>query len=245
MNFIIADSAEDMSRKAADVIAERLAEKPSCVLGLATGTTPIGLYACLVEDCAAGKVSFADVTTFNLDEYRGLAPEHDQSYRYFMKKHLFDQVDIDQVRTHVPEGANPDADAVCAAYEEAIQAAGGVELQLLGLGPNGHIGFNEPEGTFPKATHCVDLTESTIEANSRLFDSIDDVPRQAYTMGIGTIMAARSVLVVVEGSHKAEIVKKAFFGPVTPQVPASILQFHPDVTVIVDPAAGELCRDLA
>ena len=243
MEFIIAESTEDMSRQAADRIASYVDADPSCVLGLATGTTPIGLYACLVEDCAAGKISFADVTTFNLDEYRGLDPEHDQSYRYFMKKHLFDHVDIDQARTHVPEGANPDADAVCAAYEEAIEAAGGIDLQLLG--PNGHIGFNEPEDTFPATTHCVDLTESTIQANSRLFDSIDDVPRQAYTMGIGTIMAARSVLVVVEGSHKAEIVKKAFFGPVTPQVPASILQFHPNATVIVDPAAGELCRDLA
>lgn len=242
MEFVIAESTEDMSRRAADHIAAYLQADPNCVLGLATGTTPIGLYANLVQDCAQGKVSFAGVTTFNLDEYRGLAPEHDQSYRYFMKKHLFDHVDIDQSCTHVPEGFNPDADAVCAAYEKDIVAAGGIDLQLLGLGPNGHIGFNEPEDTFPVMTHCVDLTQSTIEANSRLFDCIDDVPRQAYTMGIGTIMAARSVLVVVEGSHKAEIVKQAFFGPVTPQVPASILQFHQNVTVIVDPAAGELCN---
>lgn len=245
MEFIIAESAEDMSRRAADRIAMRVHAEPDCVLGLATGTTPIGLYAELVKQCEQEELSFADVTTFNLDEYRGLPAEHDQSYRYFMKQHLFDHVDIDQARTHVPEGANPDADAVCAAYEEAIEAAGGVDLQLLGLGPNGHIGFNEPDDVFPATTHCVDLTESTIEANSRLFESIDDVPRQAYTMGIGTIMAARSILVVVEGAHKAEIVKQAFFGPVTPQVPASILQFHPDVTVIVDPAAGELCRDVA
>ena len=234
-----------MSRRAADRIVAWIAADPACVLGLATGTTPIGLYADLVQDCTAGEVSFADVTTFNLDEYRGLDPKHDQSYRYFMKKHLFDHVDIDQARTHVPEGSNLDAEAVCAAYERAIEEAGGIDLQLLGLGPNGHIGFNEPEDTFPKATHCVDLTESTIQANSRLFDCIDDVPRQAYTMGIGTIMAARSVLVVVEGAHKAEIVKRAFFGPVTPQVPASILQFHQDATVIVDPTAGELCRALA
>ena len=155
MEFIIAESTEDMSRQAADRIASYVDADPSCVLGLATGTTPIGLYACLVEDCAAGKISFADVTTFNLDEYRGLDPEHDQSYRYFMKKHLFDHVDIDQARTHVPEGANPDADAVCAAYEEAIEAAGGIDLQLLGLGPNGHIGFNEPEDAFPATTHYV------------------------------------------------------------------------------------------
>lgn len=245
MEFIIAESAEDMGRRAADRIASWVTAEPDCVLGLATGTTPIGLYAELVKDCAAGKVSFAETTTFNLDEYRGLPGGHEQSYRFFMNRHLFDHVDIDKARTHVPEGSNPQAEVVCAEYEQAIEQAGGIDLQLLGLGPNGHIGFNEPEDTFPKATHCVDLTESTIQANSRLFDSIDDVPRQAYTMGIGTIMAARSILVVVEGAHKAEIVRKAFFGPVTPQVPASILQFHPDVTVITDPAAGELCRDLA
>lgn len=242
MEFIIAQSTADMSRRAADRIAMRVHVEPDCVLGLATGTTPIGLYANLVSDCAENKVSFAEVTTFNLDEYRGLPAEHNQSYRYFMKQHLFDHVDIDQSHTYVPEGSNPDAEAVCAAYEEAIEAAGGIDLQLLGLGPNGHIGFNEPDVSFPACTHCVDLTESTIQANSRLFDSADDVPRQAYTMGIGTIMAARSILVVVEGAHKAEIVKQAFFGPVTPQVPASILQFHPDVTVIVDPAAGALCE---
>lgn len=243
MEFIIAESVEDMSRRAADRIAACVKGNPACVLGLATGTTPIGLYADLVGDCAQGRISFSKVTTFNLDEYRGLAPEHDQSYRYFMKKHLFDYVDVDQANTHVPEGFNPNSDEVCIAYEEAISRAGGIELQLLGLGPNGHIGFNEPEDTFPSVTHCVDLTQSTIEANSRLFDSIDDVPRQAYTMGIGTIMAARSVLVVVEGAHKAEIVRKAFFGPVTPQVPASVLQFHHNVTVIVDPAAGSLCHE--
>ena len=244
MEFIIADSYEDMSRRAADVIAARMQAKPNVVLGLATGTTPIGLYADLVADYEGGKLSFADVTTFNLDEYRGLAPEHDQSYRYFMQQNLFDHVDIERANTHVPDGANPDADAVGEEYEDLIAQAGGIDLQLLGLGPNGHIGFNEPEDTFPKATHVVDLTESTIQANSRLFDSIDEVPRQAYTMGIGTIMAAREILVVVNGAGKADIVREAFFGPVTPQVPASILQFHPNVTVIVDAEAGARCRDL-
>ena len=238
MEFIIAESTEDMSRRAADRIASFVEADPSCVLGLATGTTPIGLYACLVDDCAQGKISFADVTTFNLDEYRGLDPEHDQSYRYFMKKHLFDHVDIDQARTHVPEGSNPDAEAVCAVYEQAIEEAGGIDLQLLGLGPNGHIGFNEPEDTFPKATHCVDLTESTIQANSRLFDSADEVPREAYTMGIGTIMKARKILLVVNGAGKAEIVRDVLRGPVVPQVPASILQLHPDVTVVLDKEAA-------
>ena len=241
MEFIIAESTEDMSRRAADRIASFVEADPSCVLGLATGTTPIGLYACLVDDCAQDKISFADVTTFNLDEYRGLDPEHDQSYRYFMKKHLFDHVDIDQARTHVPEGSNPDAEAVCAAYEQAIEEAGGIDLQLLGLGPNGHIGFNEPEDTFPKATHCVDLTESTIQANSRLFDRVEDVPRQAYTMGVQTIMYARSILVVANGEDKADAVRAMCFGPVDPRCPASILQLHTNCTVIADEAALSKC----
>lgn len=237
MEFIIAESAEDMGRRAADRIASFVEADPACVLGLATGTTPIGLYADLVADFKAGKLSFAEVTTFNLDEYRGLAPEHDQSYRYFMKKHLFDHIDIDQARTHVPEGANPDADAVCAAYEQAIAEAGGVDLQLLGLGPNGHIGFNEPEEAFELETHVVDLTDNTIDANARFFASRDEVPRQAITMGIKSIMQARQILVVVSGESKADIVKAAFTGPVVPEVPASILQMHPDVVLVGDKAA--------
>lgn len=243
MKLIIAESYEDMSRKAADVLAKHVLEHPRCVLGLATGSTPIGLYAELVRDYQAGKISFAEVSTYNLDEYRGLSGDHNQSYRYFMNDNLFDHVDIDKAATHVPDGACADAEAACAAYEAAIDAAGGVDIQLLGLGHNGHIGFNEPCTEFPKATHCVQLTESTINANSRLFDSIDEVPREAYTMGIGTIMKAREILVVANGEGKADIVKRAFFGPVTPEVPASILQFHPNVTVIVDAAAGALCAD--
>lgn len=242
MELIIAADYDEMSRLAADKIAAQLKAKPDCVLGLATGSTPIGLYAQLVADCKAGDISFADATTFNLDEYRGLAPDHNQSYRYFMQDNLFDRVDVDVARTHVPDGANPDAQAACDAYEAAIEEAGGIDLQLLGLGHNGHIGFNEPAPEFPKETHCVELTESTINANSRLFDSIDDVPREAYTMGIGTIMAAKEILVVANGSDKADIVRRAFFGPVTPEVPASILQFHPNVTVVVDKEAGALCQ---
>lgn len=240
MRFIIAKDYEEMSRAAADVIAAQVRENPACTLGLATGSTPEGLYACLAADCAAGALDFSQVESFNLDEYRGLDGDHEQSYRYFMDKHLFDRVNIDKARTHVPDGSNPDADAACAAYETSIARAGGIDLQLLGLGHNGHIGFNEPADVFPKATNCVDLTESTIRANSRLFDSADEVPRQAYTMGIGTIMRARKILVVAAGSDKAEIVRDAFTGDVTPRVPASILQFHPDVTVIVDAEAGAL-----
>lgn len=238
MNVVVVEDYEKMSRAAADIIAAHVAARPSCVLGLATGSTPIGLYADLVKDYEAGKISFADVDTYNLDEYRGLAGDHNQSYRYFMNDNLFDHVDIDKARTHVPDGSCPDADEACAAYERGIEEAGGVDIQLLGLGHNGHIGFNEPCDEFPKETHCVQLTESTIQANSRLFDSIDEVPREAYTMGIGTIMKAKQILVVANGEDKADIVARAFFGPVTPQVPASILQFHPNVTVIVDAAAG-------
>lgn len=241
MELIIAANYDEMSRLAADRIAQCLQEKPDCVLGLATGSTPIGLYAQLVDDFKQGKISFANATTFNLDEYRGLDPQHNQSYRYFMQDNLFDHVDVEIEKTHVPDGANPDAQAACDEYEQGIQQAGGIDLQLLGLGHNGHIGFNEPDDSFPVTTHVVDLTESTINANSRLFDSIDEVPRQAYTMGVGTIMKARSILVVASGSDKAQIVHDAFFGPVTPQVPASILQLHPDVTVIVDAEAGALC----
>ena len=241
MKFIVAKDYEEMSRKAADVIAELVAARPSCTLGLATGSTPEGLYAELVKDCAAGKISFKDVSTYNLDEYRGLPNNHPQSYHYFMEQHLFDHVDIDKAATHVPDGSNPDAESACAEYEAAIKASGGVDLQLLGLGHNGHIGFNEPAGEFVKETNCVKLTASTIEANSRLFDSIDEVPTEAYTMGIGTIMRAGKILVVANGEGKAQIVRDAFFGPVTPQVPASILQFHPDVTVIVDESAASLC----
>ena len=240
MNVFVTDSYEEMSRAAADVIATLVAEKPDCVLGLATGSTPIGLYAELVKDYEAGKISFAKVKSFNLDEYRGLPGDHDQSYRYFMNTNLFDHVDIDKAQTHVPDGTNPDAEAEGLAYEAAIEEAGGVDLQLLGLGHNGHIGFNEPADDFPVITHVVDLTESTINANSRLFDSIDEVPRQAYTMGIGTIMKAREILLVVNGEGKAEIVRDVLAGPVTPRVPASALQLHPKVTVVLDKEAAKL-----
>lgn len=242
MDIIVADTYEDMSRKAADIIAACLTNNPSCVLGLATGSTPIGLYAGLVDDYREKKISFAETTTFNLDEYRGLDPRHEQSYRYFMQKHLFDHVDVDVACTHVPDGANPDADAACAYYEEAIAQAGGIDLQLLGLGHNGHIGFNEPCEYFPVNTHVVQLTQSTIQANSRLFASADEVPREAYTMGIGTIMRAKEILVVANGKGKAQVVRDAFSGPVTPYVPASVLQLHPHVTVIVDREAAALLR---
>ena len=237
MKIYKAKDYKDMSRKAANIISAQVIMKPNCVLGLATGSTPIGTYDQLVERYNKGDLDFSEVTTVNLDEYKGLPRTNDQSYYYFMHQHLFDRVNIDPERTNVPNGMEPDAEKECGRYEELIRSLGGVDLQLLGLGHNGHIGFNEPGEAFEKETHCVDLTESTIEANKRFFASADDVPKQAYTMGIGTIMQAKKILIVVNGENKADIVERAFFGPVTPEVPASILQLHNDVTLVGDEAA--------
>lgn len=237
MKIIEAKDYKDMSRKAANILSAQVIMKPDCVLGLATGSTPIGTYEKLVEWYEKGDLDFSKVTSVNLDEYKGLDRANDQSYYYFMHEHLFNHVNIEEENTNVPNGMEPDADKECARYEELIRSLGGVDLQLLGLGHNGHIGFNEPAEAFDKTTHCVDLTESTIEANKRFFASADDVPRQAYTMGIGTIMQAKKILIIVSGEDKADIVRDAFFGPVTPQVPASILQMHSDVTLVADEAA--------
>ena len=241
MKIIRAKDYADMSRKAANIISAQVIMKPNCVLGLATGGTPVGAYQQLVEWYNKGDLDFSGVTTVNLDEYRGLPKDHPESYWSFMHRNLFDHVNIDPAHIHLPDGTNPDADDACAQYNQIIHSVGGIDLQLLGLGPNGHIGFNEPGNAFELETHCVDLTEATIEANKRFFDGNEDlVPRQAYTMGIKTIMQARKVLMVVNGTGKAEIVKKAFFGPVTPEVPASILQMHPDFTLVGDEEALSL-----
>lgn len=241
MNIIKVKDYAEMSRKAANIISAQIVMKPDCVLGLATGSSPIGTYEQLVERYKNGDLDFSKVSTVNLDEYRGLTHNDPQSYHYFMNENLFKHVNIREGASFVPDGADPDAVHACAAHEEVIRSLGGIDLQLLGLGNNGHIGFNEPAAAFDKETHCVDLTQSTIEANSRLFDSIDQVPTQAYTMGIGTIMLAKKILVVVNGEVKADAVAKSFFGPVTPEVPASILQMHPDVTVVADEAALSKC----
>ena len=226
-----------MSRRAAHIIAAEVHRDPSCVLGLATGSTPIETYKNLIEWNKAGDLSFKEVITVNLDEYKGLAPDHDQSYRYFMNTNLFDHIDIDKENTFVPDGLAEDADMECADYDELIESLGYVDLQLLGLGHNGHIGFNEPDTCFTKETHVVDLTQSTIDANARFFASKDDVPRQALTMGIGCIMAARRVLLIASGEGKAEALYQAFCGPITPKCPASILQLHNDVILVADEAA--------
>lgn len=228
---------QDMSRKAANIISAQMIMKPGCVLGLATGSSPIGTYDKLVEAYQNGDLDFSQVTSVNLDEYRGLGAEDDQSYRYFMNQHLFDRVNIDKAKTFVPNGLEPDSQKACDDYNAIIAGVGGIDLQLLGLGHNGHIGFNEPGETFAKQTHCVDLAESTIEANKRFFESEDKVPRQAYTMGIKTIMQARKILVIVSGAEKAAILDQVINGPITPLVPASVLQLHNDVTIIADEEA--------
>lgn len=240
MKIYKAKDYNGMSRMAANIISAQIIMKPNCVLGLATGSSPIGTYDQLVEWYKKGDLDFSEVTTVNLDEYKGLAPDHDQSYRYFMNEHLFNRVNIDKSRTFVPNGVEPDSKKACADYNEIIRSVGGIDLQLLGLGHNGHIGFNEPGDAFEKETHCVTLTEKTIQANKRFFASADEVPKQAYTMGIKNIMQARKIVIVVSGIGKAEIVKKTFFGPVTPSVPGSILQLHNDVTLVGDEDALSL-----
>ncbi len=228
---------QELSRKAANIIAAQVIMKPDCVLGLATGSSPVGTYDNLTAMYEKGDLDFSSVTTVNLDEYKGLDASNDQSYRYFMNTHLFNRVNIPMERTFVPDGTETDSEKACSAYNEILHSVGTVDLQLLGLGHDGHIGFNEPADYFPDETHCVDLTEVTIQANKRFFQNEADVPRQAYTMGIGTIMRAKMVLVVVSGADKADILNQVITGPVTPQVPASILQFHPNAVIIADEAA--------
>ncbi len=234
---VIVDSAENIAAMAAQQYVDLLTRKPNAILGGATGSTPLGLYAELVRLNRAGKVSFKDASSFNLDEYVGLDGSHDQSYRYFMDHNLFDHIDIDKARTHVPSGIDVSDPA---AYDKEIAAAGGVDLQLLGIGNNGHIGFNEPGTPFGSLTHIVELTESTRQANKRFFASIDEVPTHAVTMGVKTVMQARSIILMAIGPAKAPIMKEMLQGPVTEKVPASVLQLHPDVTVYMDYEAAKL-----
>ena len=243
MRIYRAKDYHDMSREAANIISAQVIMKPDCVLGLATGSTPVGTYAQLVEWYKKGDLDFSEVKTVNLDEYKGLERSNEQSYFYFMCEHLFNKVNIDLSNVNIPDGTEPDAEAECARYEAKIKELGGVDLQLLGIGHNGHIGFNEPNAQFDRRTHCVNLTQSTIDANKRFFASEDEVPRQAYTMGIKTIMQASKILMVVSGEDKAEIIEKAFFGPITPEVPASVLQLHNDVILVGDEAALSRIKD--
>ena len=241
MKMCRAKDYNDMSRKAANLISAQIIMKPNCVLGLATGSTPVGTYRQLVEWYEKGDLDFSEVMTVNLDEYKGLTRENPQSYYYFMNENLFGKVNINKTRTFLPDGTEPDSKTACENYNEILRAVGDVDLQLLGLGHNGHIGFNEPGESFSTETHCIDLSEQTIKANARFFETLEEVPRQAYTMGVKTIMSARRILIIVSGEDKAEIVKRAFFGPITPQVPASILQLHRNVTLVADEAALSKC----
>ncbi|MDR1651762.1 MAG: glucosamine-6-phosphate deaminase [Synergistaceae bacterium] len=227
----------DMSRKAANILSAQVILKPHCVLGLATGSSPLGVYRQLIEWYKKGDIDFSEVTTINLDEYAGISKDDPHSYRYFMKENFWSHVNIDPDRINIPDGTQTEEEDECIRYDRVIASSGGIDMQLLGLGRNGHIGFNEPGGAFDKDTHCVSLTESTIEANKRFFEREDDVPRKAYTMGIRSIMQARRILVIASGARKAGIVREAFFGPVTPMVPASVLQLHNNVTLVGDEGA--------
>lgn len=232
MNLIKASGYKDLSRKAANVISAQVILKPNSILGLATGSSPIGTYEQLIEWYQKGDIDFSRTISVNLDEYYGLSPENPQSYRYFMNQHFFNHVNINPLNTNVPNGLAADPDEECTRYEKLISDLGGIDLQLLGIGHNGHIGFNEPNISFEKTTHVVELDETTRIANARFFDSLDEVPQKALTMGIKSIMQSKKILLIANGPDKQDIIQKALFGPVTPEIPASILQFHPDLTVV-------------
>lgn len=238
-----AKNYNDMSRKAANIISAQIIIKPNSVLGLATGSTPEGTYKQLVEWYKKGDLDFSQVKAVNLDEYKGLSKDNDQSYAYFMKKHLFDHVNIDTSNTFIPNGLEEDSKKECSRYNQVIKSLGGVDLQLLGIGGNGHIGFNEPGEAFEKETHCVKLTDDTIKANSRFFSSLDLVPKFAYSMGIKSIMQAKSILLVASGKSKADALYKTIYGEIIPGVPASILQLHNNVTIVADDYALSIIKE--
>lgn len=237
MKVIVTKNYEEMSAVAANMLAELIAAKPDCVLGLATGSTPEGMYANLVRGYKEGKIDFSAVRSVNLDEYFPIKPENDQSYRYFMNKNLFDHVNIDKANTNVPNGQAEDPQAEGARYEKIIDDLGGADLQILGIGQNGHIGFNEPDEVLIAGTHLEDLTEDTIKVNSRFFASVDEVPKQAFSMGIGSIFKARSIVIMASGANKHNAVAKMLEGNVTTFCPATLLNLHPNVTLICDEAA--------
>ena len=239
MKLIVVENYDAISRRAGDYIMKQLNENPQSVLGLATGSTPVGVYNHLVQEYNKG-FDFSRVATFNLDEYHGLPPDHPQSYRYFMNKHLFNHINIEEKNINIPDGSCDDIEGECHKYDLKIDQAGGIDLQILGLGKNGHIGFNEPDSVLEVRTHITDLLEDTIIANSRFFDSIKDVPKKAVTMGLGTIMKAKKILLLVSGTEKSEILKRIMQPFVDTDVPASVLQLHSDVYVIADRDAASL-----
>ncbi len=239
MTIYVYDEYDKMSKKCADMIAGQVNLKPNSILGLATGSTPIGTYNKLIDMCKVGEVDFEEVVTFNLDEYYPIDPNNYQSYSYFMRKQLFDHINIKDENIHIPSGSSDDIEEECKKYNDMMKEKGPVDIQLLGIGTNGHIGFNEPDDTFKLGTHKVTLDKETIKSNSRFFDSIDDVPTMAVSMGVGNIMSSEKIIIMANGENKADAIKKMVFGGITPQVPASILQMHKDVIVILDELAAK------
>lgn len=242
MNIIFARDYDELSRLAAAKVADTMRSKPGAVLGLPTGSTPLGMYRELISMYKEGKLSFKDVTTFNLDEYEGIPKEDENSYYRFMRDNFFSHIDIDKERTNIPDGMSCDVEEECRDYERRIEKAGGIDLMVLGIGNNGHIGFNEPASYYAGITHRVKLHQNTIEANARFFGSVEKVPKYAVTMGIKSIMQCCSIMILASGKAKADAIKKALEGPITPELPASVLQLHRDLTVIVDEEAGSLLK---
>ncbi|CDI50847.1 glucosamine-6-phosphate deaminase [Clostridium tetani] len=239
MKVLIKDNYDELSEVAALEILELIDKKPDCVLGLATGSTPVGTYEKLIEYYKKGKVDFSKVTAFNLDEYRGLNGEHPQSYKFFMNNTLFNHINIDKKNTFILDGLSNDIEKECIEYDKKINNKGGIDLQILGIGGNGHIGFNEPSEELSISTHLTKLKAKTIKDNSRFFNSKEEVPTEAMTMGMGSIMRARKIILLINGEAKAEIVKKLINGNVTTKVPASLLHLHPNCTVILDKEAAK------
>lgn len=242
MRILVEKNYEAMSKRAAQEMAETIKGKNECVLGLATGGTPVAMYKELIKMYEDGELDFSKVSSINLDEYRGLSGDHPQSYRYFMNTNLFNHINIDKSKTFVPNGLAEDAEKECENYDKKIEELGGIDIQLLGIGPNGHIGFNEPDNYLNTNTHLTKLEETTIEANARFFDNIDEVPREALTMGLGGIMKAKKILLIASGKNKAEVIEALASGKITTQIPATLLQVHPNVTVIVDEDAASLIK---
>lgn len=243
MELWIGEHSQAVAIKAADVIEETIKQKPNCVLGLATGSTPIPTYQELIKRYREGRIDFSQVRSFNLDEYYGLKPDHPQSYAYFMEENLFKHINIRKENVHIPSGTPDDLEAYCKEYEQSIQDNGGIDLQLLGIGQNGHIGFNEPAEELKARTHLVRLADDTIEANARFFESRDEVPQHAITTGMGTILSARKILLLAEGESKAAIINELFERDITTNIPASFLRLHQDVSVLVDRKAGSLVAE--
>jgi len=242
MKIIRTKNYAEMSKEASEYVSKAILKKKNLVLGLATGSTPEGMYEDLIHKTKQGEISFKDVTTFNLDEYIDLAEDHPNSYHYFMQENFFKHIDISKRNTHLPKGTAEDLEEECNRYEGLIAAKGGIDLQILGLGTNGHIAFNEPGSSFTSPTSVVDLAQETLDANARFFDSIEEVPTQAVTMGIGSIMKAKEIILLVSGEAKAEALAKTINGEVTEDVPSSVLQNHPKVTIIADEEALSLVK---